>query len=45
VLFERLRSPIIGLERANFTMPSDVHDAEDVSAVVQGRRHKAGPKL
>ena len=42
MILKCLRSAIIGLERADFPMPGDVHDAENVGAVVQGRCDEAG---
>ena len=36
VLFERLRSPIVCLECADFPVAGDVHDTKNIGAVVQG---------
>ena len=44
VLLECLGTAVIGFKRADFTMTRDVHHAEDVGAVMQGRRDEACPQ-
>jgi hypothetical protein len=43
MLLERLGSAVVRLQRTDLAMPGHLPDAENIGAMVQSRRDKAGP--
>jgi hypothetical protein len=42
MIAERLRPPVVSLERLDPAVPRHIHDLEDVGAVLEGGGHEAG---